>query len=293
MKIWKGIFAFAVAFALGMPVVDAQEADKELQAMFPDSIRRSGVLRIGLNSPQPPFVMNDPKGGQEFQGVDADLARAVAEKAGLKVEFRNLAFSGLLAALQANQVDALWSGLLPSKDRLAVANFVVYFRNPFGILVAAGNPKKIQGVSDLCGLNVARVEGSTPPAMIIEERQAVCKARGKEPIKVTVYPNAVTCQLAIKSGQADAMVGAGAASAYVAKTVDNGRTFAHVVDKEGLGGTVYFADGVAVPTANKQLLDAIQAGVQKIIDDGSYMKVLEKYGQQEFAITKATINALE
>lgn len=293
MKIISGFLVLAVAVGLGLSGARAQEVDKELQAMFPDSIKRSGVLRIGLNSPQPPFVMNDPSGGQEFQGVDPDLARAVAAKAGLKVEFRNLAFSGLLAALSANQVDALWSGLLPSKDRLAVANFVVYFRNPFGILVAEGNPKKIGSVSDLCGLNVARVEGSTPPAMIIEERQAVCKAKGLPPIKVIVYPNAVTCQLAIKSGQADAMVGAGAASAYVSKTADDGKAFGHVVDKEGLGGTVYFADGVAVPTANKQLLDAIQAGVQKIINDGSYMKVLEKHGQQEFAVSKATINTFE
>jgi len=293
MQIWKGIFALAIAFGLGMSVAGAQEVDTELQAMFPDSIKQSGVLRIGLSAPQPPFVLNDPDGGQNFGGMDADLARAVAAKAGLNVEFRNLAFSGLLAALQANQVDVLWSGLLPSKDRLAVANFVIYFRNPFGVLVPEGNPKNIQGVGDLCGLNVALVEGSTPPQMIVEERQAVCKEKNLPPINVTMYPNTVTCQLAIKSGQADAMVSAGAAMAYVAKTVEEGKTFDHVVDQEGLGGTVYFADGVAVPTANQQLLDAMQAGLQKIIDDGSYMEVLEKHGQQEFAVTKATINTFE
>ena len=109
MQIWKGIFALAIAFGLGMSVAGAQEVDTELQAMFPDSIKQSGVLRIGLSAPQPPFVLNDPDGGQNFGGMDADLARAVAAKAGLNVEFRNLAFSGLLAALQANQVDVLWS----------------------------------------------------------------------------------------------------------------------------------------------------------------------------------------
>ena len=276
MKIWKMMTALAVALGLGMSAASAQEVDQDLRKMFPQSILDAGVLRIGLSSPQPPFVLNDPAGGQNYGGTDPDLAREIAARAGLKLEFRNLAFSGLLAALQAGQVDVLWSGLLPSKDRLEVANFVIYFRNPFGVLVAKGNPKNIQGVGDLCGLNVALVEGSTPPRLIVEERQASCKERNLPPINVTVYPNTVTCQLAIKSGQADAMVSAGAAMAYISKTVDNGNTFDHVVDKQGLGGTVYFADGVAVPTANKQLLDAIQAGMQKIIDDGSYMKVLEK-----------------
>ena len=293
MNIWKSIVAVTLAFGLGLSAAAAQEVDKELHDMFPDSIKQSGVLRIGLTSPQPPFVLNDPEGGQNYGGMDTDLARAVAAKAGLKIEFRNLAFSGLLAALQADQVDILWSGLLPSKDRLAVANFVIYFRNPFGVLVAEGNPKNIQGVGDLCGHNVALVEGSTPPRLIVEERQALCKEKNLSPINVTVYPNTVTCQLAIKSGQADAMVSAGAAMAYVAKTVDGGNTFDHVVDKQGLGGTVYFADGVAVPSENKQLLDAIQAGLQKIMDDGSYMKVLEKHGQEEFAVSKATINTFE
>ena len=146
---------------------------------------------------------------------------------------------------------------MPSKDRLTVANFVIYFRNPFGILVREGNPLGITGVSDLCGRNVVRVRALTPPAMIIDERQAVCSSKGLPPIKVTVYPNTVTCQLAIRSGS-DVMVGAAAAAAYVATTVANGTAFDHVIDKEGLGGTVYFADGVAIPTANKQLQDAIQ-----------------------------------
>jgi polar amino acid transport system substrate-binding protein len=275
------------------PGLCQQSVDRDLQAMFPESIRKSGVLRVGVSAPAPPFVMQAQIGSQDYQGVDPDLARAVAQRAGLKAEFRNFAFSGLLAALQADQIYVLWTGLLPSKDRLAVANFAVYFRNPFGILVAKGNPLRIAGVSDLCGHKVARVEGSTPPAMIIEERQAVCASRGLKPIAVTVYPNAVTCQLAIKSGAADAMVGAGASAAYIANTVEDGKAFDHVVDKEGLGGTIYFADGVAVPRENAQLLDAVQRGLQALVEDGSYLAILKKHGQQEFAVAKITINKLE
>lgn len=285
--------ALLATWLAAAPGLCQQAVDRSLQSMFPDSIRTSGVLRVGVSAPAPPFVMQAQIGSQDYQGVDPDLARAVAKRAGLKAEFRNFAFSGLLAALQADQVDVLWTGLLPSKDRLAVANFAVYFRNPFGILVAKGNPLHIAGVSDLCGHRVARVEGSTPPAMIIEDRQAVCASRGLKPIAVTVYPDAVTCELAIKSGSADAMVGAGASAAYIANTAEDGNAFDHLVDKEGLGGTTYFADGVAVPRGNTQLLDAIQRGLQALVEDGTYLTILKKHAQQEFAVAKITINKLE
>src|SRR5262245_41311124 len=110
------------------PGICQQAVNRDRQAMFPESIKKAWMLRVGVSAPSPPFVMQAQIGSQDYQGVDPDLARAVAQRAGLKAEFRNFAFSGLLAALQANQVDALWTGLLPSKDRLAVANFAVYFR---------------------------------------------------------------------------------------------------------------------------------------------------------------------
>jgi len=291
-KIIKSIAAVGFGLLLGIGASFAQ-GDDALRAAFPESIQESGVLRIGVSAPQPPFVLLGEQNSTEYRGIDADLARAVAEKAGLKVEFRNFAFAGLVPALQAGQVDVLWSGLLPTKERQEVANFVVYFRNPFGVLVQEGNPLGVKGVGDLCGHKVALVKGSTPPAMIVEERQAQCAAKGAQPIEVIIYPDGVTCQLAIRSGGADAWISAGAAAAYVAATADDGKAFDYITDPDGLAGTVYFADGVAVPRENTQLLEALQKGLQAIIDDGSYAAVLEKYGQQEFAVTKATINTLE
>ena len=70
----------------------ATKVDPALNAIFPESIRTSGVLRIGVSAPQPPFVIQDQPGSQEYQGIDPDLARAVAERAGLRVEFPDLAF---------------------------------------------------------------------------------------------------------------------------------------------------------------------------------------------------------
>lgn len=289
--IWKSVAAVGFGIWLGIGTGSAQ--DDDLRSAFPKSIQEAGVLRVGVTVPQPPFVLLGEQSSSEYRGIDIDLARAVAEKAGLKVEFKNFAFAGLVPALQAGQVDILWSGLLPTKERQEVANFVVYFRNPFGVLVQEGNPLNVKRVADLCGRKVALVKGSTPPAMIVKERQAQCAEKKLPPIDVIIYPDGVTCQLAIRSGSADAWISAGAAAAFVAATADEGKAFDYITDPDGLAGTVYFADGVAVPRDNKNLLEAVQKGLQAIIDDGTYLAVLKKYGQEEFAVTKATINTLE
>jgi polar amino acid transport system substrate-binding protein len=288
-------FSFLFAGPSGPPAASAQatRVDPDLRAAFPEAIRNAGVIRVGITAPQPPFNIVDPAKPDDFAGVDSDLAKALAARAGLRVEFRNMAFAGLIPALQAGQVDVLWSGLLPTPQRQEVADFVIYFRNPFGLLVRGGNPLRITGVKDLCGRNVGIVQGSTPPQMIVEERQPRCTERGQQPIRVTFYPDAVTTQLAIQAGAVDATVGAGAAMAYVAQTAGGGRAFDFVLDGDGLGGVVYFADGVAIPKNNQALLTAVQRGVQGMIDDGTYMEIMRRYNQQEFSVRRATINVLE
>lgn len=267
--------------------------DSGLQDMIPQEISDRGVLRVGVSAPLPPFVLFESEGSDDLTGMDVELAKAFAERAGLEIEFRKYDFAGLIAALQAGQVDVLWSGLLPSADRLEVADFVVYFRNPFGILVAEGNPENIQEVIDLCGKSVALLQGSTPPRLIVEDRQAQCAETGQEPIETVTYPDRESTQLAIRSGKVDAEIGAGALAAYTAETADDGQGFDYAIDDEGLGGVVDFPDGVAVLKGEEELLDAVRVGVQILIDDGSYTAVLESYGLEDFAVEDATINELD
>ena len=72
-------------------------------------IRQRGVLRVGLDASFPPFESLDEDG--QVVGLDADIARAIADDLGVEVQFVNIGFDGLYDALLIKRVDVLLSGL--------------------------------------------------------------------------------------------------------------------------------------------------------------------------------------
>lgn len=263
------------------------QLNQSIRAKFPKAVLDRGTLRIGDTLSPPNFILNDDK----MSGIDYDLFNDVAQLAGLKAKFTVLPFASMITALQADKVDVTGT-LLPSADRLAVANFAVFFKVPYGILLPKGNPKNVHDAGDLCGGTVALVQGSTPPQALVEDRQAQCKSEGKPAIKTHLYADQSSAVLAVKSGAADAFIQSQALTAYIAKTTDGGQDFTSVSDLKGLDGTVYFADAYGVLKANSQLLTAVQAALQELVNDGTYQKVLAKYGVEDDAVKTISINKL-
>lgn len=262
--------------------------DKEVRAAFPAKIRDSGMLRVVLSAPAPPMATLD---GDKLGGIDIDLYHKIGELAGLKVEFTNVKFDAIMPSLQAGKADATGT-VLPSPDRRAIADFAVFFKVPFGVLVPKNNPYHVKGVADLCGHTVALVQGSTPPQAIVADRQKECAQKGQPEIKTRLYSDNSSPLLAVKSGDAYAFVQSEALTTYIAKTADNGSTFVSVPDLQGLGGTVYFTDAYGVLKSNQDLLKALQKALQKLVDNGEYGKVLQKYGVENDAVTTISINDL-
>jgi polar amino acid transport system substrate-binding protein len=239
-------------------------------------------------APAPPHAMLE--NGKITSGLDFDLLTAVGDLAGLKVEFTAYPFDALMPALQADKIDVTGT-ILPSSDRLTVADFAIWFKVPYGLLLPKDNPNGIKGASDLCGHKVALVNGSTPPQRLVEDREKGCEAKGK-PIQKTLYSDQDSAVLAVKTGQADAFIQGESVTAWIAKSADGGSTFTSVPDLEGLGGTVFFTDGFATLKSNQDLLKAVQTSLQKLVANGEYQKVLDKYGVSGNAVKEITINKL-
>jgi ABC-type amino acid transport substrate-binding protein len=79
------------------------------------SCSRSNALIIGTDATYPPFEFKDEHG--EFAGVSIDLGKALAEYLGRPVEFRNIAFDGLLAAIPTGNVDIAISSMTATAER--------------------------------------------------------------------------------------------------------------------------------------------------------------------------------
>jgi ABC-type amino acid transport substrate-binding protein len=79
-----------------------------------ERIQETGVLRVGLDPTYPPFALAD---GVPLQGLDVDLAEAIAIDLGLRVEFVYFGYDGLYDALATQQVDVLISALVIAVER--------------------------------------------------------------------------------------------------------------------------------------------------------------------------------
>jgi polar amino acid transport system substrate-binding protein len=267
----------------------AAGVNQTIRAMFPKQILDQGVLQVGLAAPSPPVTMLVD--GKVADGYDFDILSAVAKLAGIRAEFTPLAFSAIIPSLQAGRSD-ITGALVPSPDRTKVANFVVFDRVPWGLLLPAANPHGVTSSSNLCGLTVSAAQGGFTNYLVDARNKDTCTGSQK-PIKMTEYATQDAAILAVKAGSADVFPQGNSVTAWVAKTTDNGTAFTNVVDLKGIDGQIYFAEGYGVLLQNEQLLKAVQAAIQELVSNGTYQQIFDKYGLGADAIKTITINQLD
>jgi len=100
-------------------------------------IQASGVLRVGCPLDNPPFNMYNAD--FEPDGFDVVLMAEIAERLGLRVEFNDFAFDGLLGALQLGRVDAVIAAMAVTDERRAVADFTSSYHQGEDVILAAAN----------------------------------------------------------------------------------------------------------------------------------------------------------
>jgi arginine/lysine/histidine transporter system substrate-binding protein len=114
-------------------------------------IQETGVLRVGLDPTFPPFETAD---GVPLQGLDVDLAKAIAADLGLTVEFVYFGYDGLYDALATERVDVLISALVIMVERTRdFAYSDPYFNAGEILIVPAGSP--VAGMTDLANRRLA------------------------------------------------------------------------------------------------------------------------------------------
>ncbi|MEY2242220.1 transporter substrate-binding domain-containing protein [Streptomyces sp. BF23-18] len=158
-------------------------------------------------------------------------------------------------------------------------DFVDYFTAGSSIMVKKGNPEGVKSPADLCGEKVAVQSGSTAYDLLQSQK---CD----EPIDIEAYDTHDEAQARLKAGAVVADVADYPVVAYAAQTSGDGKDFEVVGEQIGAGPY-----GIAVPSSNTELRDALQAALDAAVRDGSYGKVLTKWNVREGEMTDATINS--
>lgn len=275
----------AVDYAAGTITTTVDEA---AAALVPADIREAGVLNIAVDIPYGALAFYNSK--NEMVGMDPDLGRLIAQKLDLEPSLNKQAFDTVIASLQSGKNDVIMSGMNDTLERQQTLNFVEYLYGGFALIVAEGNPDKINSVTDLCGLTVG-IQKATSQGDLLREYSDKCEADGKNSIQIDEFPGDVDAQTALRAGKTQAYVADAVVAIYAAETTDGGNAFDVVPDPENPNGFNPLYSGIGVLNTDQALTDAVAAAMASLIAEGSYLKVLELYGLGAYAVDSALVNA--
>lgn len=235
---------------------------------------QDGTLTIGSDIAYAPIEFYE-EGTRNEQGLDVDIARAMGEALGVQVKFEQVAdFAGIIGDLKAKRYDIVMSAISITDERKAEIDFVPYFGPAgSGILVPTGNPKGIDKITDLCGLTVAAQVGTVQVDYLNDANAAECKANQ---LTVKTFPDNPTAVQELTLGRVDAELADDPVAAYSAKQ-SSGKL---EVVAPRFDSAPY---GIGVRKDSTSLRTALEEALQKIMDDGTYAEVLDKWGQKDFA----------
>ena len=126
-------------------------------------IKDAGVLVVGTSADYAPYEFHKQIDGEDkIVGFDITMAEEIAKDLGVKVEYKDMDFDGLLGALEAEKVDIVLSGMTPDEERKKSVDFSELFYEDSNVcIVKKGKEDSIKSEDDLKKLKVGVQSGTT------------------------------------------------------------------------------------------------------------------------------------
>ena len=259
--------------------VSGVKKDDAIAKMLPDYVTKDGKLTIGMDTSYAPaeFLAAD---GKTPVGFDVDIVKALAKTFGLEADPQTSNFDSIIPSI-GSKYDIGVSSFTVTKERLEAVDFVSHFNAGSAWAVKKGNPNKVD-TSDLCGLKIAVQTGTTQEEEVNKGAEQ-CKADNKLDIQILSNKLQTDVTTNVVTGKADVFYADSPVAGYAIAQTDG--------ELETLGKTEGIApEGIVVKKGDQQMDEALQKALQKLIDDGTYMKILKYWGVQDGAISKPEIN---
>ncbi len=248
-----------IALVLGLILIGCSQ-EKKTQEM---KLVKPGVLTVGMDATYPPFeFINETT--KKFEGFDVDLMKAIAKRLGLKVEFKNVAWEGIIPGLIAHKYDCICSAMTITPERAKRVNFSIPYFVASQVIVVRANDNRIHGVKDLEG-KVVGVQLGTTGEFFAEKllREGIH-------FKLKRYKTTPDALMDLKDGRLDAVIIDNGIAMWMAKKCPED----YKVINERLTHELY---GIAVAKDNPGLLKAINKALKEVMEDGTYEKIYEKW----------------
>ena len=223
------------------------------------AVAEEKVLKVGMEGPYAPYTYHDDSGA--LTGFEVDVANAIGEKIGYKVEFVEGAWDSLFPALDAGTIDVIMNQVTITDARLETYDFSTPYVYTRPVLIVAADNDEITSFEDLAGKKAA--EGLT------SNYNQIAQSYGAEIVGQDVFALAVEL---VKGGEADAVVNDELTYAYWQVTTgdfDSTKIAAKSDDAT--------SSAVVIQKGRDELRDAISAAVDELLADGTIAEISQRY----------------
>ncbi len=215
----------------------------------------AGKLHMATNAAFPPYEMTADDGS--FEGIDVEVATAIAEKLGLELIVDDMDFDAALIAAQNGKSDMVMAGVTVNEERQAVMDFSdSYATGVQVVIVPEGSDITLDTLGDQ---QIGTQRGTTG--------YIYCSSDYGED-HVISYDNGITAVQALQNGQVDCVV------------IDSAPAQALVDANPGLTilDTEYVTENYAIGfPKGSDLLPAVNAALAELIEDGTVQSIVDKY----------------
>ena len=221
-----------------------------------------GTLTMSTNAAFPPYEMTADDGS--FEGIDIEVAQAIADKLGLELQVDDMDFDAALLAAQTGKSDMVMAGVTVTPERQNAMDFSDSYANGIQVVIVPED-SDIASIDDMQGKMIGVQRGTTGDLYCSD----TVENGGFGAENVTPYDNGLTAVQALNNGQVDCVV------------IDNAPAQEFVASNPGLVilDTAYAEENYAIGVnkGNTQLLDAINGALAELQADGTIQSILDKY----------------
>ena len=223
-----------------------------------DQIKSAGVFKIGTEGTYAPFTFHDSD--NTLVGFDVEIGKAVAEKLGVKAEFVEGKWDGLIAGLDANRYDAVINQVGITEARKQKYDFSDPYIASKAVLIVKEDNSDIKGFEDL--------EGKKAAQSLTSNFGKLAENAGAELVGTDGFDQSIQLVL---TGRADATINDSLSFLDFKKQKPDApvKVVAEKADAD--------YSGIIVRKGDPELVAAINEALADIKADGTYQKISEKY----------------
>ncbi len=230
----------------------------------PEKETEKDVLVMATNAAFPPY---EYKEGDEFKGIDIEIAQAIADKLDMTLEIKDVEFGSIIGGVQTGKFDMGIAGMTVTDERLQSVNFSTSYATGIQVVIVAEG-SDIKSLDDLKGDGSMKfgVQQDTTGDIYASD---TAEKGGYGEDNVIRYKTGADAVQALKAGKVQAVI------------IDNEPAKAFVAANEGL--EILDAEwaredyAIAIAKENTELLEKVNNALAELEKEGKLAEIINKY----------------